>query len=407
MGYFESYRYLKDYVDLDVDQISLYNGRLNVHNLPFESKNYNILPGEDSYSDQGKNFPKTPDYRHSISPEINELLNLADSKVNENRSFRYSVFMPAGIKKSTGVILLFHGLNEKNWIKYLPWAEALVRKTGKAVILFPLAFHMNRAPNDWSDFRMMNNMRYIREGLFPAIVGSSFANVAISTRLHILPQRFFWSGLQTFYDVIQLIHQIRQNNHPLFADHAAIDFFAYSIGSFLSEVLMMSNPDGILNNSQLFIFCGGPVFNRMSPVRKTIIDSEANIALYSFFLEHLEVYLKSDKRLAHYFSESHPEGMVFRSMVDYNKLIDFREDKINEISSRLMVQVLKNDAVVPFYEVLNTLTGLQRNIPVQIHVHDLLYPYSHENPFPLIEKHKTSVDQEFDRIFQMAADFLS
>ncbi len=407
MGYYENYLYLRDNIDLAADRISLYDGKLQVVNLPFESEHFNILPGEDKYEDQDRIFPRTPDFQHAISPRINELLNLADSKVEENRFFRYSVFMPGGTQKAGSVILLFHGLNEKNWVKYLPWAQALAEKTGKAVLLFPIAFHMNRAPADWSDVRMMNGLKYIREGLFEAIVGSSFANVAISTRLHILPQRFFWSGLETFYDVIQLIGQIRNNEHPYILPTAPVDFFAYSIGSFLSEVLMMSDPGGILTDSRLFMFCGGPVFNRMSPVRKTIIDSEANIALYSFFLEHLENYLKRDERLAHYFGESHPEGLVFRSMIDYNKMMDFREEKLREISDKVMAVALKQDSVVPSYEVVNTLKGRERDIPIPVEVLDFPYRYSHENPFPVSEKHAGAVNREFDRIFRTAADFLS
>ena len=54
------------------------------------------------------------------------------------------------------MLLLFHGLNEKDWDKYLPWAHALARATGKAVLLFPTAFHMNRAMGHWSDHRCMH-----------------------------------------------------------------------------------------------------------------------------------------------------------------------------------------------------------------------------------------------------------
>jgi hypothetical protein len=406
MAYKDDFYYLKKNLDINRDSIKIDGSTCEIVNLPFKSKNYKILPGESSYLDQGREFPKTPDYQNAISPEINEILNLADSKVRENKIFRYTIFRPTGTKKSMGALFLFHGLNEKNWDKYLVWARLLTKKTGKAVILFPLAFHMNRAPGDWSDMRIMNDLKNVREGLFPAVVGSSFANVAISTRLHILPQRFFWSGVQTFYDTIQLIEEIRNDNHPCIDKDASIDFFAYSIGAFLMEVLMMDNPKNLLGNSRLFIFCGGPVFNRMTPVRKTILDSEANIALYSFFLEHLENYLKTDTRLAHYFGPTHPEGMIFRSMIDYNKMIGLREEKIKQISPRIKAVALKNDNVVPYYEVLNTLQGTGRDIPVDIQVMDFDYPYTHENPFPLGDKYQSKVNKRIDEIFELAANFL-
>ena len=406
MAYKNDFNYLRKTLDLSHKTQEIYDGRIRIYNLPFESENYKILPGEDSYHDQGRQFPKTPDYQNAISPEINEILNLADSTVHENRYFTYSIFSPPGNGKARGAIMLFHGLNEKNWDKYLVWAKTLTEKTGKAVILFPIAFHMNRAPRDWSDARTMNDLRFEREGLFPAVVGSSFANVAISTRLHILPQRFFWSGVQTFYDVIQLIREIRNDEHPVIAKDASIDFFAYSIGAFLMEVLMLDNPGGHFDSSRLFIFCGGPVFNRMSPVQKTILDSEANIALYSFFIEHLDSYLKTDARLAHYFSPLHSEGMVFKSMTDYNKMIGFREEKIRKISHRIMAVVLKQDKVVPYYEVLNTLQGAARDIPVPVKILDFPFSYTHENPFPLRDKYQQEVDRKFEEVFGMAAEFL-
>ncbi len=407
MAYRDDFYYLRKKFDLSKDRVDIYDGKYRIYNLPFESAHYHILPGEDSYQDQDREFPKTPDYQNTISPEINEILNLADSKVHENRFFKYSVFMPAGSKKAKGAIILFHGLNEKNWDKYLVWAKLLVEKTGKTVILFPLAFHINRAPADWSDMRTMNDLKYVREGLFSAVVASSFANVAISTRLHILPQRFFWSGVQTFYDVIQLLMEIRLGLHSLIDRDAPVDFFAYSIGAFLAQVLMMDNTGGLLGQSKLFIFCGGPVFSRMSPVRKTILDSEANIALYSFFLEHLENYLKTDKRLAHYFSAHHPEGLVFRSMIDYHKMIDLREEKIAKLGKRLMALVLKKDSVVPYYEVLNTLQGTGRNIPVDVEIMDFDFPYTHENPFPLHPAYQPEVNRMMNKVFDIAAEYLA
>jgi hypothetical protein len=406
MNYHNDHHYLKSQFTTDEQKILLYEGAVSIYNLPFKSENCAILPGEDQYDDHEKIFSRTPDYQHAISPEINEILNLADSKVRENRVFNYSVFQPTGTAKAKKIIILMHGLNEKNWFKYLTWATRLTELTGSTVILFPIAFHMNRAPADWSDFRIMNDLKYIREGLFHAIVGSSFANVAISTRLHILPQRFFWSGLQTFYDILQLIRQIRSGNHPLIDDNAAVDFFAYSIGAFLAQVLRLANPGRMLDQSKMFLFCGGPVFNRMSPVRKSILDSEANIALYSFFIEHLENYIKTDKRLAHYFSEVHSEGLVFKAMLDYNKMLGFREEKLREISGFISAIALKKDQVVPSYDVLNTLKGADRDIPIDVKVMDFPFNYTHENPFPLDLKIADEVNEAFGKVFKIAADFL-
>ena len=42
----------------------------------------------------------------------------------------------------------------------------------------------------------MNAVSGIRRAQSPVIVNSSFANAAISARIELIPQRFFWLGLQ-------------------------------------------------------------------------------------------------------------------------------------------------------------------------------------------------------------------
>ena len=105
---------------------------------------------------------------------------------------------------------MLHGFNEKYWDKYLPWAKRLMEQTGKAVVLFPIAFHMNRAPHEWCERRLMHEVSDLRKKTFPDVICSSLVNVAISTRLQAKPQRFVWSGLQTYYDVIRLIRHSRE-----------------------------------------------------------------------------------------------------------------------------------------------------------------------------------------------------
>lgn len=183
---------------------------------------------------------------------------------------------------------MFHGFNEKYWSKYLPWAKYLADKTGKAIVMFPIAFHMNRAPAIWSDTREMYNVSNQRKQRHPEIISSSLSNVAISTRLHNKPQRFIWSGLQSYYDVMDFIEIVKDGKHPAIHKDASIDFVSYSIGTFLGEIVMMSNKNGYFSNSRYVTFCGGAVFNRISPVSKFILDSEANVSLYSFVVEHLE-----------------------------------------------------------------------------------------------------------------------
>ena len=42
--------------------------------------------------------------------------------------------------------------------------------------------------------------------------------------------------------------------HPLISPHARFDVFAYSIGSFLSEILMMANPCNYFQGIEIIYF---------------------------------------------------------------------------------------------------------------------------------------------------------
>jgi hypothetical protein len=78
----------------------------------------------------------------------NDFLKSDDSSISENISFSYPVFIPED-KTSRKAILLFHGLNERSWVKYLVWAYWLSELTGSYVVLFPISFHINRSPSSW------------------------------------------------------------------------------------------------------------------------------------------------------------------------------------------------------------------------------------------------------------------
>lgn len=406
MEYFELYHFLKKLVNYSDSSIPI-DSNSKIYNMEFKSDNSDILLGQEYYTckqHQGIEFTDTLEVARNIV--INEILDVRDSKVIENHQFKYHIFKPIEEGKSKRVILLFHGFNEKYWDKYLPWAKVMMDQTGSTIILFPISFHMNRAPQAWSDKRLMFNSCEHRKKSFPDIRDSSLSNVAISSRIQYNPQRFFWSGIQTYYDVLQLINQIKQDKHALIAPDTTIDIFAYSIGSLLGEILMMTNPLEIFNNSKLCLFCGGPVFNRMSPVSKFILDSEANVALYSYVVEHLESHLKNDPRLGHYFGNDHKEGRILLSMLNYKSMKKLREELLLTISKRVMAITLEDDEVVPPYEVINTLKGSERNIPIRIETINLPYNYKHEDPFPLNVKIKDDVNRGFETIFNLVVDFL-
>ena len=76
-----------------------------------------------------------------------------DANIDENRKFYYPIFKPLSKRKFDKAILLLHGLNERSWDKYLCWAEFLCHYTQRPIVLFPLAFHVNRSQSGWLNIR--------------------------------------------------------------------------------------------------------------------------------------------------------------------------------------------------------------------------------------------------------------
>lgn len=402
MKYIDLHNYLKSIENYTDNEIVI-DDDLIMRNFTFESSSRFILPGGTGNSDDYEHIPNTPeDYEPDI---IQELLNKTDAEILENIKFRYHIIMSRHITKAKGVIFMFHGFNEKYWSKYLTWAYHISKNTGKAIVMFPIAFHMNRAPAIWSNSREMYNVSQQRKKRHPDVICSSLSNVAISTRLHNKPQRFIWSGLQTYYDIIDFVEKIKEGHHPAIEADASIDFCSYSIGTFLGEILMMTNKNGYFSESKYATFCGGAVFNRLSPVSKFILDSEANVSLYSFVVEHLESHMKRDEILRHYLN-AYDEGVNFRCMLNYKTLTEFRESIFRKMSHQFYAITLAKDEVVPPYEVVNTLQGVHRDIPIHIEMLDYPYKYTHEDPFPSLTKIADEVDNQFRITFDKISNFL-
>ncbi len=404
--YIDDHNRLKEKLNFNDDYIPV--GSIAARNYTFTSKNAYILPGADSYLCAEHNFSVEEPYQSSGHVDmVNGILDVPDAHIRENITFRYHIFSPvAQTEKIKDFVILLHGLNEKDWDKYYTWAKAIVDRTGKSVVLFPLGFHMNRTPKEWSDSRLMYQASSQRKEALPDIIASSLSNVAISKRLHKKPQRFVWSGLQAYYDIIDFIEAIKAGKHPMIASDAHYDFFAYSIGAFLSQILVLSNYNGYFDNTKLCMFCGGPVFNRFAPVTKFILDSEANVVLYSFLIEHLESHMKKDARLNHYLNGDHTEGIVFRAMLDYKVNSELRENAFCKLSKQIMAIGLKQDTVILPYEIINTLQGKYHDIPIRVDILDFPYKYKHEDPFPAVEKLRKETDEAFNKVFDSICNFL-
>lgn len=402
MKHIDLHEFLKASINYHEDLIEI-DEEIDVRNYTFKSNYQSILPG-------GKLNTDTYEFPASESGEtepdiIQELIHKTDAEIEENITFRYHIFLPKGTKKTSKIILLFHGFNEKYWDKYFPWAYYLTKYTGKAVVLFPIAFHMNRAPTMWSDVRKMYGVSGRRKERHPEVICSTLSNVAISTRLNTKPQRYIWSGFQTYYDILDLMTDIKAGKHPIIQSDASVDFMSYSIGTFLGEVLMITNENNYFSESKYATFCGGAVFNRLSPVSRFILDSEANVALYSFVVEHLNSHINRDVLMNKYFTKT-KAGFNFAMMLNYNTQTLEREALFRSMSDRFYGITLKQDKIIPYFEVINTMQGSLRDIPIKIDVLDYPYPYTHEDPFPSLTKIADVVDEQFKQTFDKFVAFL-
>jgi hypothetical protein len=374
----------------------------------FESAAHNILPGVTNYYCEKHdvnlkdNFPFYTDVG-----TINNKVFINDIDVDKNRFFKYQIIKPAGVTKTKRVVFLFHGFNEKSWEKYWSWANFICKNTGSSVVLFPIAFHMQRAPESWSNIREMYILSEQRKKRYPNIVHSSLSNVAISMRLHSMPQRFIWSGMQTYYDIIQFIEECKDGKHPLIHKDFNFNIFAYSIGGFLAKILKLTNYKNYFDQTKVCLFCSGATFNRLSPVSKFILDSEANVALYSFMIEHFDKIVENDALLSHYINEDHMEGMVFYSMLDYHKMRAFREKLLKKYENQIYAITLKKDEVIPSYEVKNTLKGAYNNINILVDELDFNRNYIHENPFAGIKPESNEARNDFNTVFRKVCQFFN
>lgn len=374
MNYTEKFEQLRSVFSDYRDEMSIDDSGLKIRNIKFISGE----PGEN-------------------------LMNPDDKRYNENTSFSYPVFIPPD-QESKNVILLLHGLNERSWTKYLTWAYYLSELTGSYIVLFPISFHVNRSPATWKEARRMSGE--VKERIMNSrnVRMSSFANVALSKRLTDDPRRFFFSGYRTATDITRLLGTIYNGTHPVIPKTDNVNIFAYSIGAFLAEILMMANPRDLFSSSKLFIFCGGPVFSRMQGTSKLIMDSLAFEKTFHYFMDEFEHTLDYGNPLSDFFS-SDSIGMAFRSMIDTERFKAPREKVIKEIRQRICCVSLVKDRVIPPSGAIETLDCFAGDGVVKID--DFPYEYSHENPFPVSGNPLLSkeVDMCFERVIRRAGEF--
>lgn len=404
MHYYQLHQSLKSHFEFPGTRKVIPELGISIAHFDFVSEDAKyFLPGSDALfcGEHGISFEEPATNNKSG-------LETSDFHIECNKRFHYHIIQDISINAAEGAIILFHGLNEKKWDKYLPWACEIAKKTKKAIILFPIGFHMDRAPETWSFRKEMYEVAQQRKNEYVDNSECSYVNAAISSRLETNPQRIFWSGLQTYSDVIRLVYAIRKGQISSISSRATFDLFGYSIGSFLSMILLMANPKGIFTHSKLFCFCGGMTIDRMYPISRYIMDSRAAIAMQKSFTELLSTDFANDPRLAHYQnSDNHKNESWFKTMLRYNFYQEDREKRIRELQHQIKSLVLKQDRVTPPIEALNTLKGGYRDIQVDVQIEDFTHPYSHMIPFPLTSKNAIEVDRSFKTLIDSASGFFT
>jgi len=385
----DTYFPLREAFHLGPDSVSLPEMGIEIQKFPFRSH---------------YDFPLPTHPENKISGLTDH--SFVDPYIKENSSFTYPVFIPSGQNCFGDAIVMLHGLNERNWDKYLPWAQKLAGLTKKPVVLFPFSFHINRSPREWYDPRILNEYVLMRQKNFRGIQASTFINFALSNRLTEYPERFFLSGYQSVNDLTGLIRTIQSGHHPLFEKGTRINLFAYSIGVFLLQCMMIANPDNLLDQSKFFFLAGGSLFCHMNGISKYIMDSKAHEIIQNYYVFRMEDEIKEEKGATSILNLTQV-GKAFRSMILPDRFRQFRENMLKFFTRNLRVVALKNDSIIPAKESARAISCGKEKIPENMNIIDPPYPYIHENPFPVkLKEYKKAIDSVFEMVFGQAAAFL-
>ena len=301
---------------------------------------------------------------------------VSDCGVEENIRFQYPLVREAAgggpVRRHDRAIVLLHGLNERSYAKYVPWAVRIGRETGSPVILFPLAFHMSRGLPSWA---ASNSETYLRRhGLADNECSHRF-NATISDRLEKRPERFFWAGVQTYLDLTDLAREIRAGGHAHFVPDARVDFLGYSAGGYLSLMLLMENPEELFSESRAVIFGSAVPLRDLNLASPMILDTAAERALTRMYIRQID--RPASARMEHWLQE-HGEGTWFRALAGLRPNHALTEQRLRQIASRIQGIANGNDTVTPAGPMLNSLKGLRRDTGIEVVELNLGL---HESPF--------------------------
>ncbi|PKP15991.1 MAG: hypothetical protein CVU06_15510, partial [Bacteroidetes bacterium HGW-Bacteroidetes-22] len=231
----------------------------------------------------------------------------------------------------------------------------------------------------------------------------TFVNYILSQRLADNPLRFLKSGFQSTLDLIQLINMLKGKQIEDLGQIDRIDFFAYSIGAFLSQIFLIYNHIIGTGINKTAIFCGGAPFAKMNGISKLIMNKPAFNTIYNYYLEDTITEIKSGSPLGKFLTR-HPMGQAFNAMINFDRAPSLVRSAFDTAKDKILVMTLKKDSVIPS----SPTALLFKKTRGTVMEHDFPYPYMHENPFPTFSDDVRSeqVNTSFNTIFNTASNFL-
>lgn len=330
------------------------------------SENAGYLLGRPEYrcEEHGLEFPGEPTSGEPI-----------DYLIEENNRFRYPLLREHGtgpLQRHHHVVILLHGLNERSFTKYIPWALQIWSLTGFPVILFPLTFHINRVRREWA---REQHAIFCRRSALPGNEHAHRYNAVISERLWTHPERFIWGAIQSYWDIMDMVRKIREDRHPHFMPDARVDLLGFSAGGYVALTLLLENHRDYFRSSRGVMFASCAAVRDVNLASPLILDHLAEMALMKLHVKYREKLMNS--RLKHWFEE-HGEGRwlnAFCGLMPNRTLLDQR---LGELAPRLLGIAGMEDQVMTPGAMMNALQGIRRDTGVRV----LELPLGiHENPF--------------------------
>lgn len=389
-----------------------------LYNLSYKSENSPYLLGHVSYrcthqdkDDKGYDLQfKSEQVKEQPSDE-----QTSDKEIKENNEFRYPL-----VRKSTSLdetqkrermTIVLHGLNEFGFLKYMPWAYGILLGTNAPVAIFPLTFSVNRASQKWLSDR--GKYRALRAGI-PGNKNVSPFNAIISERLDVHPERFFWGAIQSYWDIVDLVRQIRKDRHPHFAHNARVDFLGFSSGGYLALALLAMDHEGLFSESRACLFATCAEMRSLGGGSPFTLDAKAEYSMRKFYVD--DVKTQPNNRMRHWF-EDHPEGFWFHTLGGLLPDRTRREVRLRELAPRLLGIANCNDRVMPPGAMLDALQGDGRdtgvrveNLNLGIHEHPFClsnYLLNRENEKKFLKPFDERYSKELEQFIDLAVEHLA